>query len=64
MMRFAGGTLPHLCSCIAKVFVHGQRQPLVIEPGRHLPRELFSLFGQLLGCRLLQSDRRDAAMPV
>ena len=45
--------MPHLCRGITKVFVHGLRQPLVIEPGRHLLRQLLSLFRQLLGCRLL-----------
>ncbi len=56
--------MPRLCSCIAEVFVHGLRQPLVIEPGRYLLRQLLSLFGQLLGCRLLQGDRLDAAIHI
>ncbi len=61
---FIDGKVPRLCSCTTEVFVHGLRQPLVIKPGRYLLRQPFSLFGQLLGCRLLQNDRLDAAVPV
>ncbi len=59
------GRSAHLSSGTAEIPVYVLRQPLVIEPGRHLPCEPLRLLAQLLRCGLCQDEwLYTAALPV